>query len=367
MVQVLSEGLVQKGHRVRVLAYASDEEGDQASQRSNSSSRIENIAGVEVQRIPHLGLLFSQPLALNYLSILEKVAQDFDLIHVHSPNPLAEAASLKLAGQKPVVVTYHSDIIRQKLLGAMYGPLLEKFLGRSQKIYVATPQHIEHSPHLPKFKDQCEVIPFGINLENIRSQLAPQKSDGGYALFVGRMIPYKGVPVLLEAVAKFNLTDFKLKLVGTGPHLEEYQSQAQDLGVQDQVEFLGAIPSSRDLYRLYQQARFFVLPSITRAEAFGMVLIESMACGTPAIATRLNSGVPFVNLDGVSGLNVDPSDANQLAEAIEKLWIDPTLRNKLGQQASARAEAEFDQKIMVARYESSLHNVLNNFKPKKES
>jgi rhamnosyl/mannosyltransferase len=164
-------------------------------------------------------------------------------------------------------------------------------------------------------------------------------------LFVGRLVPYKGVDVLLRALPHVPGT---VVLVGEGPLRGALGHLAAELSVGDRVRFVGALPHD-DLVAHLHAADVMVLPSVTRNEAFGLVQIESHACGVPVVSTDLPSGVPFANLHGVTGLVVRPGDPVELAAALSLLLEDPGLRERLGRQARERFLREFTIDTMIDR------------------
>jgi rhamnosyl/mannosyltransferase len=162
-------------------------------------------------------------------------------------------------------------------------------------------------------------------------------------LFVGRMVPYKGVDILLRALVD---TPARAVLVGDGPQKTAWEQLARDLGVSDRVRFTGEA-TAVELGALYQACDMFVLPSVTRAEAFGMVQLEAMAAGKPVICTSLPSGVPWVNQDGVTGLVVPPGDVHALRGAIQTLAGSEVLCRQMGARGRSRVLADFTIARMV--------------------
>jgi len=269
----------------------------------------------------------------------------FDLLHFHTPNPIGALAILAARRAEPIVVTHHSDIVRQRLLGAPATVAQSWLYARAAALIAATPKHIEHSPVLRRFESRCRVIHFPIDaLPYINApslwdaQLPAAWQDEPLVLFVGRLVYYKGVDILLEALG---LTPRAvLAIVGVGPLMAPLAERAAMLGISDRVRFLGSVNDDR-LRSLYKCARFLVLPSVAPSEAFGMVQLEAMAAGRPVISTDLKSGVPYVNRHGVTGLIVPPSDPQALAAAMKTLLNAETRALSLGQAAQQRVLAEF--------------------------
>ena len=342
LLRVWSEGFVQLGDEVDCVV-------------ANDTARTihEELAGVRVHRLASWGSLFSTSLCPAYLGSTRRYPAD--LWHAHFPNPLADVACLRGDRTIPLVLTYHSDVIRQASLMRLYAPLMHRLLARATRIVVATPKHIECSPWLGAFQDKCEVIPFGLDLrrlepsaETTRAAEALRQEAGPrpVALTIGRLVGYKGQCHLIAAMRDL---DALLWLVGTGPLEADLRRQAATLGIADRVRFWGAVEEAR-LPVLLQACDVFVLPSITPNEAFGLVQVEAMACAKPVISCDLPSGVPFVNQDGITGLIVPPADAGALAVALRRLFGDDGLRTRLGKTGRERARHEFEESVMLHRY-----------------
>ncbi|MDP2924658.1 MAG: glycosyltransferase [Candidatus Omnitrophota bacterium] len=278
-----------------------------------------------------------------------------DIIHFHFPSPIAELYCLMLCPRgKPLVVTYHADIIGYSKPLFFYRPFLIEFLKRANRIVVSSPTIVEQSPFLSKFKNKCITIPYGIETEKFRlTQEGKNKSEEirrrfkkPIVLFVGRLVKYKGLNYLIDAMKKI---DAVLLIVGNGPEETGLKIIVNELGVnKEKVFFLGVV-SDKELPFYYHASDVFVLPSITGQEAFGIVQLEAQACAKPVVSTALPTGVPFANLDGVTGIIVPPRSSEKLAEAINKLLKDDKLREQLGLQAKKRVESQFTRQVMAQK------------------
>jgi glycosyltransferase involved in cell wall biosynthesis len=297
-----------------------------------------------------LGTFFST--AISPMQVIKAISmhrqQAFDVVHLHFPNPLAHLASFLLPSNIKRVITWHSDIIRQKRLLAMYLPFLRRIALRADALIAATPAHFTSSSQIPSslpFAKQ-HVIPYGrdfndLTLTSVTTSVcaglktkAKSVSTSGRIIFaLGRHVYYKGFDVLIEAM---QYIDAQLILGGEGPLKAELQQQAERLGVAHKVTFTGSIPEA-DLAAYFNACDVFCLPSVEQSEAFGLVQLEAMACGKPVVCTQLNNGVNVVNQAGVTGLAVPVRDATALAEALNTLLNEDVLRTKLGQQAQAHA------------------------------
>lgn len=274
-----------------------------------------------------------------------------DLLHLHLPNPAAVLSYFASGYRGPVVATYHSDVIRQRMLNSLYSPWVHQLLSRCAAILVASPNYIESSQVLEHHRERCKVIPFGIRCEEF-SRFAPRAAAAERRRFgkrlilaVGRLVYYKGFQYLIRAMAQ---VEGRLVLVGEGPQRRELEELAASLGIAGKVVFAGNLPQDR-MPALYHAASVFVLPSVARSEAFGIVQLEAMSAGKPVINTALNTGVPFVSRSGESGLTVPPADADGLAAAINQLLENDGLRIAYGKAARERAHREFHLDLMVNR------------------
>jgi rhamnosyl/mannosyltransferase len=264
-----------------------------------------------------------------------------------------------------LILSYHSDVVRQAGLMRLYRPLLERLLRRASRIVVATPNHLEYSPWLGPYRRKCEVIPFGIDHSRLKLTVEGQRrvaelrnSAGGLPILlnIGRLVEYKGQRFLIEAAQELRAAVW---IVGVGPLDKMLRALACQLGVANRVRFWGAVGDDQ-LPALLTACDVFVLPSITPNEAFGLVQVEAMACGKPVISCSLRSGVPWVNQAGQTGLIVPPADAKALASACRQLLQDEGLRARLGQTGRQRAEREFDETVMVKRYWQCFERVLGD-------
>lgn len=337
LLRNLAEGLCRAGDEVTVVC-------------SSDSPRPAHDwhGGVRVVRAGTLGTLLSQPLSPALTARILRYARDADVVHVHTPNPLAEVSTLLVPAHVPIVASWHSDIVRQSALMKVYGSLSRAFLRRVSSVVVATPHHIRYSDLLPEFAQKCRVIPYGLELPGPRAGIAPrtrsERFGEDYILFVGRLVGYKGVSVLVRALRE--LPHATVVIVGDGPLRQVLQTQAQTDGVADRVHFLGSVDDAT-LSELYENCGLLVLPSVSRAEAFGLVLLEAMARGRPVVSTRLDSGVTLVNEDGVTGRVVTPNDPHALAQAIASLLGAPDDRKRMGERARARFVERFSRDALV--------------------
>ncbi len=316
----------------------------------------EVIEGVPVTRVGSVGTYFSCPLSFSFFRYFRKMAKQADAVMFHMPFPLGDLACLLSGFQGKVVLAWHSDVVKQKKLLMVYKPILKRFLRRADRIITATQGHIDSSAFLPEYREKCTVIPYGLDAEKyLTAKRIPVLTERLYdksavkVLFVGRLVYYKGVEVLLRAFA--SVTRCELFLVGTGALEESLKEQAKTLS--QKVHFLGALPEE-ELKAAFADCDLFVLPSVANSEAFGIVQMEAMVYGKPVINTSLPTGVPFVSLHEKTGLTVPPGDADALAQAIQHLADNPELRQQYGRAAAKRAAEDFSEEAVLEKIYQAL-------------
>ncbi len=343
LLECWSRGFVRRGAEVNCVVA-----------NTSGQSVHEVLDGVQVHRLASHGTLFSTSLCPGYLGVTKRFPAD--VWQAHFPNPLADLACLRGDPKTPLVLTYHSDIVRQSSVLRFYRPILKRLLERADAIVVATPNHLKYSHTLPPYAAKVEVIPFGIDQRRYTETDAAEQAEiarlresaGGRRILlnIGRLVGYKGQGCLVEAIRGLDVT---LWIAGTGPLQTELESQVVRLGISDRVRFWGGV-DDRQLAALLKACDVFVLPSITPNEAFGIVQIEAMACGKPIICTDLPSGVPWVNQHEITGLVVKPGDVQELQQGIKKLTGQPDLARQMGEQGRQRASVEFTEDRMIDRY-----------------
>jgi glycosyltransferase involved in cell wall biosynthesis len=279
------------------------------------------------------------------------LAREADVLHLHYPWPFSDLVHLVTAVRKPTVLTYHSDIVRQRVLAKLYKPLMNRFLHSVDRIVATSPNYVETSDTLRPFRYKTEVIPIGLDratyasrdhtcLENWRGRFGEK-----FFLFVGVLRYYKGLHILLEALRG---TDFPLVIVGAGPIEADLRRHAKRLGLSN-VHFLGPL-SEKDKVAIFEQSYSVVFPSHLRSEAFGISLLEGAMFGKPMITSEIGTGTSFVNIHGETGLVVPPNNPDALREALAFMYSHPEDANTMGRNASRRFELYFTADRMVDRY-----------------
>ena len=309
----------------------------------------EQMAGLPVTRAAPWANLFGAPLCPGMIGQIRR--SKADIVHLHLPNPGAVMAYLLSGRQGLLVATWHSDTIRQKRLGRLFAPIEGRLLDRCAALIASSPAYVESSPVLSARRGLCRVIPYGIAPERFAEPNEPAVAElrrrygPRIVLAVGRMVYYKGFQHLIRAMTSVEAT---LVLVGDGPLRASLEKLVEEFDLEKRVVLAGRA-SNEQLAALYHACDVFVLPSVARSEAFGIVQTEAMACGKPVINTRINSGVGFVSVDGETGISVPPADPAALAAAINRLLEDDALRRRMGEAAASRVREHFSAVRMVER------------------
>jgi rhamnosyl/mannosyltransferase len=318
---------------------------------TDAATKIERCGEVRVVRAGAWATAHSVPICPSLPFHLWREAPD--CVVLHEPNPVAAASLLLRTPGRRLVIWHHSDLVRPAWAPYVYGCVRRALYRRAECVIVSSPNLATQSP-VARWARRIAVVPFGIAIERYRrtpshSHVADRirhTTRGPRVLFVGRLVYYKGVEVLIDAMARCAGT---LLLVGEGPLEASLRARVAALGMQDRVVFAGRV-ADEDLPAWYHAADVFVLPSIARTEAFGVVQIEAMASGLPVVSTTLPTGVPWVNQDGVTGLVVPPGNVAALAGALQILLGDAQLRARLAGQALDRAERHFSRNRMVSAF-----------------
>lgn len=310
----------------------------------------ESINGVLVQRCGSFGTLFSLPISISFIWELRKRAKEQDILQFHSPFPLGDLALLLSGYSGKVVLYWHSDIVKQKKMMVIYRPIMESFLRRADAIIVGAEGVIKGSSYLKPYQNKCVTIPFAVNTKieqagkKYLDQAKPNLNQYVKFLFVGRLVYYKGVDLLLKAFA--TVKNAELTIVGSGDLERSLKVYVKDCKMSERVHFLGKVEEER-LYQAFSECDVFVLPSVARSEAFGLVQLEAMAYGKPVINTNLPSGVPEVSINGITGLTVEPGNWKELSNAMQWLVDHPHERREMGVAARERLESNYTMTVMM--------------------
>ena len=342
----LSRELVKLGHEGTVLCA-----------NEPKSEKEEVLDGIRVLRVPYIGKIANTNITPRLP--IEILKEDFDLVHAHLPTPWSSdwSAIASVAKRKPLVLTYYNDIVGEGHLDGIariYNKFNLKFvLKRASKIIIIQPDYIRSSPYLKDFADKVETIPVGVNLEKFRPD---GMATNGKTLFFLSILDsyhrYKGLDDLLRALVlvKRAVPDVGLVVGGDGELLSHYKSLCDGLGLNENVDFIGFVPEEM-VTNCYNRCDIFVLPSISRAqEGFGMVALEAMACGKPVICSDVVGVAEDLGSFG-AGLTVEPSNTEEMAEAISRLLMNRSLARRMGDAGRRLAEERYGWRAIAERIE----------------
>jgi rhamnosyl/mannosyltransferase len=325
----------------------------------NFSTQRASINGVEVIKCGRLFELASTPVSFSMYWHLKSLKPD--IVHFHFPYPPGELfgwLNYRNSSTK-FVMTYHSDVVRQSGVMRLYYPIFKRILKRVNTVIASNPNNLRSSEILKEIHpEKIKIVPYGIRLEDLQRPQSNgiesvRKSYGNrIVVFVGKLRYYKGLKYLIRAA---QTVEARFLIIGDGPLRVQLGRLVEELKLQKKVTFLGEIDNQSLVNYLYA-SEVFVLPSIFRSEAFGISILEAMACGLPVISTELGTGTSFVNLHQKTGLVIKPADANALADALNILLSDSALRMTLGQNAKQRVENLFNYNIMLNKIREIYHS-----------
>lgn len=270
-----------------------------------------------------------------------------DIIHIQFPDPMAHFSYLLCPRcQSKLIVSWHSDVVRQKKIFKFYQPLLNVFFKKVDAVIVHS-EALKTSKQLANVpKNKIHVIPIGVEQPSIKIKNLRDTMPKGFILFaVGRHVSYKGYDYLLKAFSKLP-KDCSLYLGGVGPETAKLKELVISLNLENQVHFVGYIPDE-DLGSYLNACDVFCFSSVSQNEAYGITQIEAMLLEKPVVGFELHNGTTFVNQNGVTGIVVENKNINAYAEALLLLKNNPPLRKKLGHQAKERAQQLFSVEKMV--------------------
>ncbi len=332
---------------------------------TEANSEISNFDGYTAYRAATYGMVNSAPISPGLISKLWKMHKDYDIIHVHHPDPMAFLALYIVRPSAKIVIQWQSDIVRQEMMLKLFLPLQNWVLKRADSIIAASEAYATHSPYLKPYLDKTEIVPIGISddsfhtdeekVEQIREKYAGKK----IVLAFGRLVTYKGFEYLAEA-ARYLGDDYVVLIGGGGSEEKTISELISRYQLENRVHLLGHVDES-DKYNYYKAASIFCLPSVTKAEAYGIVLLEAMAFGKPIVSSRIEeSGMIWVNPDHVTGLQVPPRSPKELAEAIEMIGNDPELYQKFSKNCIERYRSLFTREQMIDNFDKLYQKLLQN-------
>lgn len=351
----LAEGCRQFGVEAEVLSVAA---GDGRCDKT-IGSHLAHYAKRDLQ-------LASTAFSRQAIGMFRDLSADADIIHYHFPWPFMDLTHFCVRPDKPCVLSYHSDIVRQRMLRHIYSPLMHRFLSSMDLIVAASPNYAASSSVLQRYRDKVRIIPYGLDensypkpdndtLEKWRSRIGED-----FFLFIGVLRYYKGLHVLLDAMVGLELP---LVIAGAGPIERDLREQSERLGLCN-VHLVGEV-SDQDKAALLQLSRALVFPSHLRAEAFGISLLEGAMYGKPLISCEIGTGTTFINIDGETGLVAPPSVPAALGATMSQLWGQPELCRLMGRRARQRFEQLFSIEQMSRQYSALYREILEGHDSRK--
>lgn len=344
----LSEGGKEYGIDAQVLSLSAKK----AERNANVGGHIAHTSKLDLH-------LASTGFSLSAFRDFSELVKEADIVNYHFPWPFMDVVHFVSRLRKPSVVSYHSDIVKQKMLLRLYRPLMHIFLNSVDHIIASSPKYVESSPTLQRYKDKLTVIPIGLD-RNTYPEVSPSKLDfwrlrfeGRFFLFVGALRYYKGLEYLLDAACTAR---FPIIILGQGPMDVDLKKKADKLGLSN-VHFLGGLPDD-DKTALLMLCYAMVFPSHLRSEAFGISLLEAAMFGKPLISCEIGTGTTYINIAGETGLVVPPCDSSALAQAMITLWDNPEISDEMGRRAALRFEQIFTADRMVEAYAKVYRSLL---------
>lgn len=305
--------------------------------------------GINIKRLKYYGKVANTNVTLSLPKVLYN--EDFDIIHTHVPTPWSSDWSniISRIKNKPLVVTYHNDIIGTGVanyIAKFYNSTtLKLLLNKADKIIITQDDYI-NSPHLQNYKEKVTTIPNGVDTNIFKPIDSPRKNNQIFFLSVlDKFHKYKGLDYLLESLVEVKkiIPDVKLVVGGKGELLNFYKSKTEELGLKDNVEFKGFL-TDEEVIKCYQESELFVLPSISSLqEGFGIVVLEALACETPVISTTI-VGVSDDVIDTESGIIIDPKNVEMLEKAIIKILSDKELIKNMGKKGRELVKEKYEWK-----------------------
>ena len=355
MIYQLCEGLPKYGIDCEVLTL---------SKNKSYSAKINN------HTVNYAKLNFeyaSTGMSISAIYIFYKLARKFDIIHYHFPWPFADIMHFSKFIKKPTILTYHSDIVKQKHLLKLYTPLMHIFLKNVDKIVCTSPNYLASSEILQQYKNKTQIIPIGIPKLDIDLDSPENFSKVNYwqnilkkpfFLFVGVLRYYKGLHFLIEAVQN---APYYVVIAGSGPLEQELKNKVYELKLEN-IIFVGEV-SDQDKNILFKLSYAFVFPSHIRTEAFGISLLEAAMHGKSMISCEIGAGMSFINKNNKTGYVIAPQNSEALRKAMDNLYNNPAINLEFAHNAKLRFEELFTADKMCLEYSKIYKSIFKVIKP----
>lgn len=314
------------------------------------SEEVKKVGNHLVHSAPRDLTIASARLSFGVFYKFKQLVNKFDIIHYHYPWPVGDALHFLFGNEKPSLVTYHSDIVKQKLLRHLYSPLERAFLNNVERIVATSPNYAASSKNLLKHREKVTVIPIGLSAPIVppRDRMKRWENLLGrdFFFFVGAMRYYKGLDILIDAARE---TGLPVVIAGHNKLLGE--------GLPANVHYIGEI-SDEDKECLFSLSRAFVFPSHLRSEAFGVALLEAARAGKPMISCEIGTGTSFINEHAKTGHVIRPNNVAELASAMRTLFENDEMVEILGRNAAQRYCEHFTAKTMCYAYLEQYNELL---------
>ena len=305
----------------------------------------------------------SMPMSLDLANNFKKIIDDTDIIQLHYPYPYGELLTLFTnIKNKPLIITFHCEILNRRLIRLAYEPFARRIFKKASIIVPTSENLLKSTSILQRWKDKVEIINLWLDEDRFSEQQEPDDSFKAwvenlpdFTLFVGVLRWYKGIDILLDAAKK---TKGHIVIVGKGLDKKRLENRIKDENISN-VIFTGFLPDSHVFY-LLQKCKFTVLPSISPAEAFGQVLLESSFYSKPMVTTELGTGTSYVNLDGETGFVVQPNSSDELSNAMNKLFQNDEHCEIMGKNAYKRYKEFFSEEVHGQKYIDIYNKLLKN-------
>jgi len=350
VVKQIAEGIAIKDVDSQVIAVNGKKE------KKTSVSKLKNVTAIKSKLDFFFG---AQPVSFSLIKILKKT--EADIIHLHLPNPFGVFCYLLSKPKGKLLITYHSDIVKQRVLKFFYKPLLNIILKKADKIVATSQNLVKSSLILTKHKEKIVIIPLGINPEDytideeILSEMKKQYGEN-FLLAIGRLVEYKGFKYLLKALP--NIPEVNLYIIGNGKLKDHLNDIIKEKNLTERVMILDSLPFEK-LKAMMKLSKMFIFPSVSNNEAFGIVQLEAMYFENPVISSNLPTGVTFVNQHEKTGLVTRKRDSESIGKAINKLLNDNKLYKTISDNNREYVCNNFSEKKMVDSY-LKLYKELNS-------
>ena len=338
----LVEGLNEAGVETDVICF------------NNKYKTVVEKGDYSIFRMSRIIEIFSVPFSLSYYIKLLFIVNNYDIVHLHLPNPSAAISLLLTNFKGKIILHWHSDVIKQKFFNKIYSPFDNFLKGKAKIIIVTSKNYLDNSKDLRNYKEKCKVIPIGIDNSELFSdnsffkELKNEYKGKKIIFSLGRLTYYKGFDYLIDA-AKELKDDTLILLGGTGELYSDLKNQIINAGLQNKIRLLGKIPFNH-VESYFKLADIFCLPSVHKSEAFGVVLIEAMSLGCPQVVFNIKgSGVPWVVENNKTGLVVESINSKLLAKKLNLLISDDNLLEEFSSQSINRYNVLFKKQEMISK------------------